>query len=158
MAGIKNIKPDYKSSFHQSYYIAVNKDKCKSNTVICRSLLEKRFSTYLDLNENIKYWYSEAISIKYINQWDKKEHLYYPDFIFESVNGEKVIVEVKPYRQLQKPKEPKNKTKKAIENYKTSLKMYITNMSKVQAAKSFAEANGYKFILVTEKDLDKLYK
>lgn len=152
---MKNIKPDYKSGYYQSYYIPINPEKCKSPVVICRSLLEKRFCTYLDLNQNINSWYSEPIAIKYINKWDNKEHTYYPDFIFEA-NNQKVIVEVKPSNQLKHPKKPKTLNKRSIKNYNYSLKMYITNVSKFDAIRKYADLNGYKFILVTEKELKQL--
>jgi len=150
---MKNILPNNKSSYHQSYYDPINKDKYTGNyPIICRSLLEKKFCIYLDNNPEVKYWQSESFSIKYKSIVDGKDHLYYPDFLI-SINEQKVIVEVKPSKQLIKPKEPKNKTKKSLLNYQNSLKMYLTNISKISAMKSYAENNGYKFILVTEKDM-----
>jgi len=154
---IKNIKPTYKSGYHQSYF-KPNRESAYvgSYPIICRSGLEKKFCIYLDNNEGIVKWSSEPIAIKYISKWDNKQHTYYPDFVFENYKGDKVIVEVKSSHQLKKPKEPKKRTKKSIENYKNSLKMYVTNVSKVQAVRKYAEAGGYKFILITEKELKKL--
>lgn len=155
---IKNIKPDYKSKFHQSYYSPINPERYKGEfPIVCRSLLEKKFCIYLDNTPEISAWFSEPLKIKYINKWDSKEHTYYPDFVFV-IGEKKVIVEVKPAKQLKKPKKPKKLTKQSIKNYNTSLKMYITNISKVNAARKYAELNGYKFILVTEKELKTIFR
>ena len=153
---IKNIKPNHKSGFYQSYFYPKHTDKYKGEyPIICRSMLEHKFCSYLDQSSTVLQWASEPFSIKYINRWDSKEHRYYPDFIFTN-QKDKVIVEVKPSNQLTQPKLPKRKTPRTIKNYKTSLKMYITNVSKVDAVRKYADRNGYKFILVTEKELKKL--
>lgn len=153
---IKNVKPNYNSGFHQSYYEPINEHTYKgSYPIICRSLLEKKFCIYLDNNPNVKEWYSEPISIKYLNRWDSKMHTYYPDFIFATLDGDKYIVEVKPSKQLIKPKAPLRNSKKALSNYKYALQMYITNVSKVEAARQYATANNFKFIFITEKELTK---
>jgi hypothetical protein len=155
---MKNIKPDYKSKYHQSYYIPINKKKYNGQyPIIARSLLEKKMCRFLDLSPSILFWSSEPIAIKYINQWDNKQHIYYPDFVF-IIDDKKVIVEVKPAKQLRRPKKPKKLTKKSIKNYNTSLQMYITNVSKVNAARKYASDNGYKFILVTEKELKNIFR
>lgn len=163
---IKNILPNYKSVYHQSYYNVINKEKYTGKyPIICRSSMELKFCKYLDNNPNIKNWNSESFSLKYkyiicnesiLLDLDKREHNYYPDFVFETINNERVIVEVKPKKQLIKPIEPKKKTKKSLKNYYTSLKMYIINISKINAVKKLASENNYKFIIITEDDLNKL--
>ena len=50
------------------------------NNIIYRSLWERKFMQYCDLNENILEWASEEISIPYISPIDRKRHKYYPDF------------------------------------------------------------------------------
>ena len=153
---IKNIKPDYKSKYYQSYFIPSNPDKYKGEyPIVCRSMLEHKFSSYLDQNTSILQWASEPFAIKYLNRADNKEHRYYPDFIFVN-DKDKVIVEVKPAHQLKRPKPPKRKTKNSIKNYKIALKVYVTNVSKVDAVRKYADRNDYKFILITEKELKKL--
>ena len=116
--------------------------------------MESKFCKYLDLNLDITEWYSEPFYVNYTSLIDKKIHKYYPDFVF-CTEKVRVIVEVKPYRQLQKPTKPKNKNRKAIKNYNASLKIYLVNLSKGNAVKQFAKENGFKFIYVTEKDINK---
>ena len=153
---IKNIKPTHKGGFHQSYFEPVDKQKYKGDyPIICRSLLESKFCTYLDQNNLVTQWASEPFSIKYLNQWDKKHHRYYPDFVFTN-DSSTVIVEVKSSNHLKKPLPPKRKTIKSVKNYNYALKMYITNASKIVAIRKYADDNNYKFILVTEKELKKL--
>ena len=159
---MKNIKPNYKSAYHQSYYSVINTDKYIGKyPIICRSGMEKKFCMYLDNNNLVKFWKSESFCLKYKSIVDNRIHNYYPDFLIsmvDSSNPDKlinVIVKVKPAKQLQKPKEPKNKTKKSLENYKNALNTFYVNSCKISATKEFAANNGYKFILVTENDMKK---
>ena len=63
------------------------------------------------------------------------------------------IVEVKPSKQLQKPKQPERNTKKAVANYKYAAKEYLKNRAKIAAAHEYAKEKGMKFIILTEKTL-----
>lgn len=153
---MKNILPNYKSKYYQSYYFPIHPEKYSGEyPILCRSLMERKVCIYLDTNPEITSWASEPFSIKYLNAWDNKEHNYYPDFAFQ-INEKKVVAEVKPRRQLNKPQEPKRKTEKSIKNYKTSLKMYVTNVCKVEAVKKFADMNNLNFVLITENEIKKL--
>ena len=61
------------------------------------------------------------------------------------------MIEIKPSRQVARPKPPKKKTK----SYMRESFEYIKNQAKWQAAKSYCDDNGMKFKLITEKDLGK---
>ena len=74
---------------------------------------------YCDLNEDILYWASEELAIRYYNPLDKKYHSYYPDFIVRTIKGDKILVEIKPSRQTKRPKTPKKKTSNPLENPKS---------------------------------------
>ena len=155
---IKNLGIKSNSPYYQSYFFPTNPQKYSGEyPILCRSLMEKKVCMYLDMNPEITTWASEPFSIKYLNAWDNKEHNYYPDFAFV-VNGKNMIAEVKPRRQLNKPPEPKRKTEKSMKNYRTSLKMYVTNLSKVEAVKKFADNNNLNFVLITENEIKKLIK
>jgi|TARA_Y100000389_G_scaffold204680_1_gene258832 hypothetical protein len=119
--------------------------------IVYRSLLERRFMRYCDLNEDISFWASEELAIRYYNPLTKRFHRYFPDFIIKTSNNEKFMIEIKPYRQCDKPKTPKKKTK----SYMRESLEYIKNKAKWSAAESYCSDNGLKFKLITEKDLGK---
>ena len=136
---------------YRGLYRPTNQKKYVGNTkqIVYRSLLERRFMRYCDLNEDILYWASEELPVRYYNPLDKKYHRYFPDFIVKTVNNEKYMIEIKPSRQVTKPKPPKKKTK----SYMRESFEYIKNQAKWQAAKSYCDDKGMKFKLITEKDL-----
>ena len=117
-------------------------DSCKSDPIIYRSGLELQFIQYCENNSNIIRWASEPIKIPYYSRLDKKECNYYPDYILENKQGNKVIVEVKPYNQTLKPD---------LTDTSWLKEQWIKNIDKWTAAKKFAEDHDMKFIIVTEK-------
>jgi len=136
---------------YKGLYRPTNPKKYVGNTkqIVYRSLLERRFMRYCDLNQDILYWASEELPVRYYNPLDKKYHRYFPDFIVKTVNNDKYMIEIKPSRQVAKPKPPKKKTK----SYMRESFEYIKNQAKWQAAKSYCDDKGMKFKLITEKDL-----
>ena len=136
---------------YRGLYRPTNPKKYVGNTkqIVYRSLLERRFMRYCDLNQDILYWASEELPVRYYNPLDKKYHRYFPDFVVKTVNNDKYMIEIKPSRQVAKPKPPKKKTK----SYMRESFEYIKNQAKWQAAKSYCDDNGMKFKLITEKDL-----
>ena len=136
---------------YRGLYRPTNPKKYVGNTkqIVYRSLLERRFMRYCDLNEDILYWASEELPVRYYSPLDKKYHRYFPDFVVKTVNDEKFMIEIKPSRQVAKPKPPKKKTK----SYMRESFEYIKNQAKWQAAKSYCDDKGMKFKLITEKDL-----
>ena len=138
---------------YRGLFRPTNPKKYVGNTkqIVYRSLLERRFMRYCDLNQDILYWASEELPVRYYNPLDKKYHRYFPDFVVKTVNNDKYMIEIKPYRQVKKPKQPKRKTK----SYMRESFEYIKNQAKWQAAKSYCDDNGMKFKLITEKDLGK---
>ena len=117
--------------------------------IVYRSLLERRFMRYCDLNQDILFWASEELPIRYFNPIDKKYHRYFPDFVVKTSKQKKYMIEVKPSRQIGKPKLGKKKSK----TYMRESFEYIKNQAKWQAAKSYCDDKGMKFKLITEKDL-----
>ena len=136
---------------YKGLYRPTNPKKYVGNTkqIVNRSLLERRFMRYCDLNQDILYWASEELPVRYYNPLDKKYHRYFPDFIVKTVNNDKYMIEIKPSRQVAKPKPPKKKTK----SYMRESFEYIKNQAKWQAAKSYCDDKGMNFKLITEKDL-----
>ena len=138
---------------YRGLFRPTNPKKYIGNTkqIVYRSLLERRFMRYCDLNEDILYWASEELPVRYYNPLDKKYHRYFPDFVVKTVNNEKFMIEIKPSRQVAKPKTPKKKTK----SYMRDSLEYIKNQAKSQAAKYYCDDNGMQFKVITEKDLGK---
>jgi hypothetical protein len=149
------------NGWDQNYFTPRFPDKCinslSGKPVIYRSSWEKRFFNYCDMNANVVKWGSEIISIPYIHQLDNKKHTYYPDIYCEIKNKEgvveKFIIEIKPKNQLDKPRLPKTKTKKALKNFNYSMTQYIKNQDKWKYAKMYCETRNYKFKIMTEENL-----
>ena len=142
------MRKSYKGLFkptHPKKYVG------NTSQIVYRSLLERKFMRYCDLNDDIIYWASEELPIRYFNPLDKKYHRYFPDFVVKTIKDEKYMIEIKPSRQVDKPKTPKRKTRSyMIESFN-----YIKNQAKWQAAKSYCRYNGMEFKIITEKDLGK---
>ena len=136
---------------YRGLYRPTNPKKYVGNTkqIVYRSLLERRFMRYCDLNKDILYWASEELPVRYYSPLDKKWHRYFPDFVVKTVNNHKYMIEIKPYRQALKPKPPKKKTK----SYMRESFEYIKNQAKWSAAKRYCEDNNMEFKIITEKDL-----
>lgn len=119
---------------------------------VYRSGWELKFFRWCDKNSNVLEWASESVIIPYLNKADGKVHRYYTDGIIALKEGDnivKYIVEIKPSKQLLPPVSG-NKKNSTIqyENYR-----YIQNQSKWEAAKKWCDKKGYKFIVLTEKEL-----
>lgn len=147
---IKNIKPSRNGRYAQGY---INPKSCKklfpnitNDIIIYRSSYEKIFISWLENNKNVKYWGSECFGIPYISALDNKQHTYYPDYIIEFVNGDKMVVEIKPYNQTYKP----------VNENSWANKEYIRNISKWKYAKEYCEQRGYKFKILTENTIYRL--
>ena len=67
----------YKGKFQPSY---PKKYKGNPTNIIYRSLWERKFMVYCDLNENIIEWGSEELALPYRSPVDNRIHRYFPDF------------------------------------------------------------------------------
>lgn len=143
---IKNFFPRKNSRYHQGivperllkkYY-----DSCRNEPVIFRSALELQFIEYCENSQSVKKWAAEPFYIPYYSRIKHKDQKYYPDYIIESKNGDKIIVEIKPFEQTVKPKENDSAWLKEA---------WIVNTDKWAAAKKFADDNSMKFVIITEK-------
>jgi len=140
----------YKGKFQPSY---PQKYKGDPTNIIYRSLWERKFMVYCDLNENILEWGSEEIALPYRSPIDNRIHRYFPDFyikVKETNNRiKKYLIEVKPKKQTVPPKKPQRQTKGYIrEAYE-----YARNQSKWAAAKEFCADRGWEFKVITEIEL-----
>ena len=139
----------YKSIFKPSN---PQKYQGNSNNIICRSNWERQFCLYCDKTPNILRWASEEFSIPYVSPTDGKVHRYYPDFLIEVNENDKVkkyVVEVKPKKQTTEPK----KQKKVTKSYLYEVATYAVNQAKWKAAREFCLDNGVEFKIITEDEL-----
>lgn len=129
------------------------KYKGNSSNIIYRSLWERKFCVYCDLNENVLEWQSEEQYVFYRSPLDKKIHRYYPDFLIKvkESNGEikKYMIEIKPKKQTTPPQKPKRQTK----GYLYEAREYVRNQAKWEAAKEWCLDHGYEFKIFTEENL-----
>lgn len=139
-------KGKYSPSFPKKY-------KGDPTNIVYRSLWERKFMRYCDLNENILEWGSEEIALPYRSPLDGRIHRYFPDFyikVRESTGQiKKYIIEIKPQKQTVEPKVQKRKTK----SYIYEVTEWAKNQAKWKAAQEFCEDRGYEFKILTENEL-----
>lgn len=133
---------------YKTKYKPKNPNKYIGNidSIICRSLWERNVCKFLDENTNIIKWSSEEIAIPYISPIDGKIHTYYPDFVVQFYNNNKInnwILEVKPKKQTLL-KENASKAEKTI---------WAINNAKWKAAMTYCQKNNMEFKILTEKEL-----
>ena len=140
---------------YKGKYRPTNPKKYKGDptNIIYRSLWERKFMCYCDLNDNILEWGSEEFFIPYRSPLDNRVHRYFPDFyiIYRKSNGSicRSIIEVKPDKQTRPPKKPKRQTK----GYIYEVTQYVKNEAKWDAAKEFCKDRLWEFRIFTEKEL-----
>jgi len=125
----------------------------KNGFINYKSSLELKAFRFVDKNHNVKKFSVEPFPIKYLKPTDGKFHRYYIDLFIEFITGEKFLVEIKPKSQTTKPNPPKNKSDKSMHWHKNALLTFDINKAKWKAAKEFASHNGFKFIILTDKDM-----
>lgn len=132
-------------------------DKYKGNpkNIQFRSSWEFSFMMKLDKDPTIVEWSSEELWIGYVSPKDQKWHRYFPDVIYKKKNPDETVdiymVEIKPSAQTKKPV---NKTgKRATKTMLTEAMTYAINNSKWAYAAKYCEKRGWKFRIITEKEL-----
>lgn len=140
---------------YKTKYFPINPTKYigNHNSIICRSLWERKFCKYLDTNTNIVRWTFESLRIPYISPIDNKQHMYIPDFLIETKDKsgsiETILIEIKPKKQTIKP-EMKKKSKKT---FLTESYTFMVNEAKWTSAKKYCQENDIKFQILTEDEL-----
>lgn len=140
----------YKGKFQPSY---PNKYKGDHRNIIYRSLWERKFMVYCDLNENILEWGSEEVALPYRSPLDNKVHRYFPDFYIKvrekTGRIKKYLIEVKPFKQTKEPVPQKRKTK----SYIYEVTEYAKNQAKWSAAREYCKDRQWEFKVLTEHEL-----
>jgi hypothetical protein len=144
----------YRETYKGRYRIQnPRKYKGDINDVIYRSSWELRFMKWCDLNPNVIEWGSETVIIPYRSPVDNRMHRYFVDFYIKTKdkNNEikKYLIEIKPEKFTKPPAIPQKKTKRFIEEVFN----YGINQNKWKSANEYCEDRGWKFLVLTEKDL-----
>lgn len=133
-----------------------NKYKGDPTGIIYRSSWEARLMSYLDKHPDVMWWASEELVIPYISPVDGRPHRYFVDFVVKKRDGETLVIEVKPFKQTQEPLlenrlDGKGKLRRA---YINEVATWGINKSKWKAAEEFCRKRGWRFVIMTEKDLN----
>lgn len=145
----------YSKDTLKGLYKIINPKKYVGNpdNIVYRSSWELKFMKWCDSNPNILSWGSEELVIPYISPVDHRVHRYFVDFYIQvrDSNGKvsKYLVEIKPLRFTQPPKQPKRQTKRFLNEVAT----YAVNQAKWKFADEFCKDKGWKFLVLTEKEL-----
>jgi hypothetical protein len=125
--------------------------------IVYRSMWEFKFMRYLDSHPDVIKWASEELTIPYRSPIDGKIHRYFPDFFVRKKNPqgmiESLLIEIKPAGQTKEPVKKKNINRAYINEVAT----WGVNQAKWEAAKSFCEDRKWKFLILTEKELNIKY-
>lgn len=142
--------------FKQGIYRPIHPDKLIGAVqAIYRSSFELKFFKWCDLNPNVIKWGSENVAIPYECPTDRRLHRYYVDnvVIIKEGNGQlgKYLIEIKPKTQTVPPVHSPHKKSTTILYEQLT---WVKNNAKWEAAKKFCEKKGYKFLLLTEEELN----
>lgn len=131
-----------------------SKYKGDPTNIIYRSSWEAKFMKYLDEHPDVIYWASEELIVPYRSPVDGKMHRYFPDFLVRKRNAEGVVetlmVEIKPASQTIEPTKKKTINKQYINEVMT----WGVNQAKWKAAKEYCDDRKWRFLVLTEKELN----
>lgn len=141
---------------HKGRFTPRNPTKYLGNpaNIIFRSGWERTFMEYCDTRSDVLQWGSEELIVPYYFAGDSKWHRYYPDFVLnvQTKTGEKQtwMVEIKPSAQVKHPgtktySNPRRQLRETLE--------YAKNQAKWAAATAYCQNKGWKFMVLTEKEL-----
>ena len=141
--------------YTQGIYKPINPKKYKGQDLpIYRSGYELKFFRWCDTNSRVLEWGSENYVIPYLNPVDNKYHRYFVDnYVKLKISDEKTekyLIEIKPFKQTLKPE----KGNKRNTTFLYEARTFIQNKAKWEAAKKFCDNKGFKFLILTEKELN----
>ena len=144
----------YKETYKGRYRIEnIKKYKGDISDVIYRSSWELKFMRWCDSNPSVLEWGSETVIIPYRSPVDNNLHRYFVDFYIKIQDKDKKIlkylIEIKPEKFTKPPPIPQKQTKRFIQEVFN----YGINQSKWKAASTFCDDRGWKFLVLTERDL-----
>ena len=136
------------ANFRQGTYTVRNRQKyVGKGEPRYRSGWEMTFMMFLDSNDNVVNWASEAVRIPYCNPITGKQTMYVPDFLvtYKGPNNtlKAELIEIKPKKQSLIESKMSEQTAKIV----------AQNYAKWDAATKWARANGLMFRVITEQDI-----
>lgn len=144
----------YKGKFHPKF---PQKYKGDPTNIIYRSLWERNCMRYFDQNPSILGWSSEELIVPYKSPIDGRWHRYFPDFVIKVRNKygttETIVIEVKPYKETKEPIKKSRITKQYLYEVQT----WGINQAKWKAAQEYCDDRKWKFMILTEKELNIKY-
>ncbi len=143
-------------NYYQGKYKPKNPVKYMGNpdNIVFRSSWELVAFQFCDLNPAVVQWNSEEEVIMYVSPVDGRTHRYFVDLKIWMRNPDGTtsinLIEIKPYAQTI---EPVKKQGKRTEAFMEEVKTYLVNQAKWKAARVRCHAEGWNFIIWTEKQL-----
>jgi len=136
------------ANFRQGAYAVRNQEKyVGKGDPRYRSGWELTFMMFLDANENVLQWASEAVRIPYRHPLTGKHTMYVPDFLvtYRGPNNtmRAELIEIKPKAQSLLEAKMKDRDRAIV----------AINYAKWDAATKWARANGLQFRVITEGDI-----
>lgn len=132
----------------------VVKYKGDPTKVTYRSGLERKVMNYFDLHRDVIEWNSEEVIVPYRSPIDNRMHRYFVDFYVKMKDAEGnvsvMLVEVKPLAQCREPVKKSRVTRR----YLTEVRTWGVNKAKWSAAKAYAESRGWRFVIMTDKEIN----
>lgn len=148
---MSNYPLKYRNAHTGTYHVANKEKYAGQSDPQYKSLLECKMMYYLDHNPAILRWKYEPQAIKYIDESSGgKVRNYYIDFsaIVQNKHSSNVVwIEVKSESEMRPPSN-------RVKDKRTAMKIWLKNQSKWKAAKALAESKGFKFVVVSERELD----
>ena len=124
-----------------------------SCNIIYRSMWECSYMMRLDADPKVLSWSSESVCIPYTDKATGNFHRYFPDFKVTRKESDgsvrTYIIEIKPRAQVLEPKKGTKSRNKFLKEVMT----YGKNLGKWESAERYCEKKGYKFQILTEKEL-----
>jgi hypothetical protein len=143
------------AKYTQGFFKPRNPKKYKGDptNIVYRSSWELRLMSHFDDHPDVVWWKSEESAIPYRSPVDGRMHRYFPDFIINTKTKdgktETVMIEVKPLAQTMEPKKQTTMSKKYLKEVFT----WGVNSSKWEAARAYCADKGWKFMIMTEKEI-----
>lgn len=141
---------------YKGKYKPINPSKYAGDptTITYRSGLERKFMRYLDLHTDVLAWNSEEVIVPYRSPVDNRMHRYFVDFWVRLKDAEgnigHLLVEVKPLAQCREPV----KKSRASRRFLMEVRTWGVNKAKWAAAKAYADSRGWRFVIMTEKEIN----
>jgi hypothetical protein len=145
-----------KNPYKQGKFRPLNptKYKGKQSDIVYRSKLELDVMRFFDKTESILEWGSEELVIPYVKPTTGRVHRYYTDFNIKVRESDgsigKYVIEVKPYKKTLPPTKHGNKKQSTIIYESVE---YAINNAKWDATRQWCAKHGYKFSILTEKEI-----